>query len=393
MIPVPDLAPETLRLLMEFEGKPRLKARLCEGGRYEVAYGVTYYPDGRTVGPSDTITEADVMPMTLHALAVEGAPVWRALKDGLVLTPHQAGALAVFAFNVGGSAAAGSSVVRYLNEGRFEDAAASFGSWTGATSRGPTPTEISAGTVPKFPLYSRQSGRWSSPEGADCSYFRRFRGLLRRHHAEGCLFLALDWTEAVKNDAIELAAEPRWNNVKSRWEDKIIRQTEFASVLAVARRYPLLANVPIAAEPDPPKAPAPVIEVRVEPLPEIKTLPAPLPPSAPPPPPPLKEKTVTTPAPKPAPAPATPGVSLPNDFDPNAGVKAMVFSRRFWGWVLIVVGRFSFVTDGTANLIGGPASAIAADPILLDAWTGMAVMMSGEAVRWWGEKKATKALK
>jgi hypothetical protein len=86
-------------------------------------------------------------------------------------------------------------------------------------------------------------------------------------------------------------------------------------------------------------------------------------------------------------------VSLPNDFDPNAGVKAMVFSRRFWGWVLIVVGRFSFVTDGAANLVGGPASAIAADPILLDAWTGMAVMMSGEVVRWWGEKKATKALK
>jgi len=384
MIPVPSLAPETLRLLMEFEGKPRLKARLCEGGRYEVAYGVTYYLDGSPVGPNETITEADVMPLTLNALAVEGAPVWKKLRAGLVLTPYQAGALAVFAYNVGGSAAAASSVVKYLNEGRFEDAAASFGMWTGATSRGPTPTEIAKGIVPAFPLYDRNSGRWLSEDGQPCSYFRRFRGLLRRHHGTGCLSLGLDHAEAVKNDAIELACEVRWNAAKTRWEDKIIRQTEFSSVMSVARKYPL-ASIPIASEPDPPKAPAPIIPVDVAPLPEIK----PAPPALPTPPP--KEKPVPTPAPQPA--PATPGVSLPNDFDPNAGAKAMVFSRRFWGWVLIVVGRISFVTDATANLVGGPASAIAADPILLDAWTGMAVMMSGEAVRWWGEKKATKALK
>ncbi len=374
---LPVLAPEALGLLQQFEGKPRLVARLCEGGRYEVAYGVTYYLDGSPVRAGDRITEDQVMPLTLSALAKEAAPVWKALK--VPVNSRQAGALAVFAFNVGGSAAAASTVVRMTNEGRFEDAAASFGSWTGATSNGPTPSEISAGIAPDHPAWDRETGRWLSPEGAPSSYFRRFRGLLRRHHAEGCLYLGYDWEEATKNDAISMAVEPRWNNVRNRWEDKIIRQTEFSEVLSVARRYPL-AGIPIASEPDPPKAPAPVIEVRVEPLPEI------LPP-------------VPQPAPKvekPVSAPPPINANLPDDFDPAAGVKSMVYSRRFWGWVLIILGRFSFDTDAGASWLastGAVANSVAADPLLLDAYTGFAVMLVGEGVRFWGEKKATKALK
>ena len=377
----PQIHPAAMQLLFDFEGKPRLTARLCEGGRYEVAYGVTYYLDGSPVQAGDTITEDQVMPLTLHALAVEAAPVWRAVTRDL--TSFQAGALAVFAFNVGGSAAAASTVVKMVNAGRFEDAAASFGSWTGATSSGPTPTEISAGIAPEHPAWDRGARRWLSPDGEPTTYFRRFRGLLRRHHAEGCLFLGYDHNEAVKNDAIELAAEPRWNEARKRWEDKIIRQTEFASVLSVARRYPLAAPT-IAQEPDPPKA-APTTPVKAEPLPEMLPEP-PLP----------KEKPVTTEN-KPV---AVPPAQLPDDFDPSAGVKAMVYSRRFWGWLLIIVGRFSFFTDGSANLmassagaVGGVANSIAADPLLLDAYTGFAVMLTGEAVRWWGEKKAKTVLK
>lgn len=380
----PQIHPAAMQLLFDFEGKPRLTARLCEGGRYEVAYGVTYYLDGSPVLAGDTITEDQVMPLTLHALAVEAAPVWRAVTRDL--TSFQAGALAVFAFNVGGSAAAASTVVKMVNAGRFEDAAASFGSWTGATSSGPTPTEISAGIAPEHPAWDRVARRWLSPDGEPTTYFRRFRGLLRRHHAEGCLFLGYDHNEAVKNDAIELAAEPRWNEARKRWEDKIIRQTEFASVLSVARRYPLAAPT-IAQEPDPPVA-APTTPVEVEPLPEMLPEP-PLP----------KETPVTTEtkpaAPKPVSAPPI-KATLPDDFDPAAGVKSMVYSRRFWGWVLIILGRFSFVTDAGANWLastGAIANSVAADPLLLDAYTGFAVMLTGEAVRWWGEKKATRALK
>lgn len=399
----PDIHPAALELLYQFEGKPRLTARLCEGGRYEVAYGVTYYLDGSPVKAGDRITEDQVMPLTLNALAKEGAPVWKALKPGVLaaLKPWQAGALAVMAYNVGGSAAAASSVVRHLNDNHPEDAAASFGLWTGATSAGPTPSEIAAGIVPAFPR--SENGRWLSPEGNPCMYFRRFRGLLRRHHATACLSLGYDWREATKNDAISMAVEAAWNPAKSRWEDRILRQTEFAEVLSVARKYPLLpAMAPIPSEPDPPKAPAPVIPVEVEALPEIlpePPLPAP------------KEKPVTTPA-KPVPQP-----TLPNDFDPNLGVKSMVYSRRFWGWLLVILGRLSFVTDAGAQVaaeplgdaadaltqagglaaslggaVGGFSNYIAGDPLLLDAYTGFAVMITGEAVRWWGEKKKTKVL-
>jgi GH24 family phage-related lysozyme (muramidase) len=389
---IPELHPKTMDLLFQFEGKPRLDAQLCEGGRYEVAYGVTYHPDGRPIGPNDSITADQVMPYTLNALAKEAAPVWAALTRAV--TPEQAGALAVMAYNVGGNAAAKSSVVRHLNEGRYEDAAASFSMWTGATSSGPSPREIKAGIAPVFPKWSRETGRWLSPEGKPTTYFRRFRGLLRRHHATGCLFMGLDWPEATKNDAVEMAVEPVWNAAKGRWEDKIIRQTEFPAIYAIARKYPL-ANVPINSAPDAPVAPAPTVPVEVTPLPEIDSpevaLPSPeieFPLPAPPP--------VETPVP----TPPKPQPTLPNDFDPNAGIKSMVFSRRFWGWLLVILGRFSFATDASASLlaqtggaVGQVANGIAADPLLLDAYTGFAVMIVGEAVRWWGEKKATKALK
>lgn len=390
MIPAPELHPKTLDLLREFEGKPRLKARLCEGGRYEVAYGVTYHLDDRPVLATDSITEDQVMPYTLYALAKEAAPVWAALTRPV--TAAQAGALAVLAFNVGGTAAANSSVVKHLNESRFEDAAAAFGMWTGATSSGPSPTEVAGGIAPTFPTWKDmgRGARWLSPEGNPCSYFRRFRGLLRRHHAEGCLFLELDWKEATKNDAISMAVEPVWNATKSRWEDRIIRQTPFTEVLEVARRYPL-ARAPIPQAPDAPKPIEAAKPVEVTPLPEIKAEPAKTPPP--------KEKPVTASPPPPPKPPVVASGSLPNDFDPNGGVKAMVYSRRFWGWVLIVLGRFSFVTDGSAHWaaqaggsVGQVANMVAADPLLLDAWTGMAVMFVGEGVRWWGEKKAKKVL-
>lgn len=491
MIATPELHPKTLDLLKEFEGKPRLKARLCEGGRYEVAYGVTYHLDDRPVLATDSITEDQVMPYTLYALAKEAAPVWAALTRPV--TPAQAGALAVLAFNVGGGTVAKSireQSFRAVNEGRYEDAAAAFGQYTGATSSGPSPTELAAGTAPKtgqvrqkdgsvkvFILYAKigNTHRWVPPEythltdklfelGAQieaqakiiaeeavseeelerreeararadalileqraaqaalnnirgCKYFRRFRGLLRRHHAEGLLFLGHDWKEATKSDAISMALDLTWNAEKSRWEDKIVRQTEFTEVLEVARRYPRIDTVapPIASQPDPPKPAAPVIPVEVEALPEIsgntvRNAPAggivveaparPAPEILPEPPLPKPVEKPVTASPPPPPKPVTiPPAQLPNDFDPNLGVKAMVYSRRFWGWVLIVLGRFSFVTDGSAHwasqaggTVGQVANMVAADPLLLDAWTGMAVMFVGEGVRWWGEKKKTKVL-
>lgn len=354
-------------LIVEFEGaQPRLKAEMCEGGAYELGWGSTYHLDGRLVGPEDTCTLEYAIRLRTHAMAIEAGPVWKALK--IVPTQNQINALASLAYNIGGSAAAGSSVVTLLNQGRVEDAAAAFSMWNAATSSGPSPRERGV------PAGIHKDGRWIGPDGQPCKYFRRFRGLLRRRHAEGCLFLGYDWREACKDDAVSMRTDRVWNGPKNRWEDKIVSFTPFSEILDVARKYPLPS----------PKA-APVTPVKVEPLPEIKPAnPVPLP--APP---------LPKPKEKPVPAP-----QLPNDFDPSLGAKAMVYSRRFWGWVLIILGRFSFATDAGAGLIaqtggavGQTANMIAADPILLDAYTGFAVMIAGEAVRWWGEKKATKVLK
>ena len=367
-------------LIVEFEGaQPRLKAEMCEGGAYELGWGSTYHLDGTPVEADDTCTLEYAIRLRTHAMAIEAGPVWKALK--VVPTQNQINALASLAYNIGGSAAAGSSVVTLLNQGRVEDAAAAFSMWNAATSSGPSPRERGV------PAGIHKDGRWIGPDDQPCKYFRRFRGLLRRRHAEGCLFLGYDWREACKDDAVSMRTDRVWNATKNRWEDKIVSFTQFSEILDVARKYPL-PSPKIAAEPDPPK-PAPVKPVKAEPLPEVKPV-APVPIPAPPLPTPV-EKPVSVPKPQP---------TLPNDFDPNAGAKAMVYSRRFWGWVLIILGRFSFATDAGAGLVaqtggavGAVANGIAADPILLDAYTGFAVMIAGEAVRWWGEKKATKVLK
>lgn len=385
MIPVGPLA---VRLITEFEGaKPRFVAEMCEGGAYELGWGSTYHLDGRPVRAGDTATLEYAIALRAHALTQEMAPVWKALK--VTPTQHQVDALACLAYNIGGSAAAGSSVVRLLNEGRIEDAAAAFGLWTGSTSSGPAAREVLNGTVSREPRWEEVGGRlvWLGPDGKSCNYFRRFRGLLRRHHAEGCLFLGYDWAEATKNDAIAMRTRLEWNEARGRWEDQIIYQTPFSEVLDVARHYPL---EPVRREPEA-ASPAPVIEAKAEPLPEIKPVETK-----------VEAPVSPSPAPKPAPKPmpTVPPGQLPNDFDPNAGAKAMVYSRRFWGWVLIIIGRFSLFTDAGAQglaampgAVGGAAVAMASDPMLLDMWTGMCVMVVGEGVRWWGEKEAKRALK
>lgn len=378
-----QVSPRAVQLLTEFEGaKPRLVAEMCEGGAYELGWGSTYHLDGRPVKPGDTATLEYAIELRAHAMTQELAPVLKALT--VVPTQNQIDALACLAYNIGGSAAARSTVVKELNRGRPEDAAAAFGLWTGATNSGPAAREVLNGTVPAEPKWDEVGGRlcWLGPDGKPCDYFRRMRGLLRRHHAEGCLFLGYDWKEATKNDAIALRTRLEWNESRKRWEDQILYQTPFSEVLDVARKYPL----------DPLPVPAPVIEVKAEPLPEI----LPEPPAPKP-----VEKPVSVPPKPPASRPpSVPSGAMPDDFDPNAGAKAMVFSRRFWGWLLIVVGRLSFISDGGSHAlsgvggaVGNVANAIAADPMLLDMYTGMSVMFAGEAIRWWGEKKATRPLK
>ena len=211
-----------LDLITSFEGAPRLKARRCEGDAWELGWGSTYWPDGRKVREGETCAPSQAEEMLAHCLKTEAGPVWRALE----FTPnqYQVNALAALSYNVGGYAAATSSVVKYMNAGRFEDAAEAFGLWTGAT----TVWEPGLNDV-----------RVVSPSGEPCEYFRRLRGLLRREYATGCVSLGYDWSDACANDAIMMRTERRWNAAKGRWQDYVIAKTEFKEVLEIARLHPL----------------------------------------------------------------------------------------------------------------------------------------------------------
>ena len=77
------------------------------------------------------------------------------------------------------------------------------------------------------------------------------QGLYRRRLAEICMFLGLPWHFAL-------------TAILRRSSGMIVDRTDPYYIIDMAE-----ASIPIYSEPDPPKAPAPVIEVKVAPLPEI----------------------------------------------------------------------------------------------------------------------------
>lgn len=206
-----------LRLITQFEGAPRLKARLCEGGRYELSYGVTFYPDGSPVKEGDTCTETEALDMFRAALDVFEVGVANLVK--VDLNDNQFSACVALSYNIGLEQFARSTVLREINASRFDDAAAAFGMWVFATKNG---------------------------------YTQAYRGLLRRQYATSCLFLGYDWEMACSDEAIALQRE---TPAKLPGKDKVIYKTAFHDVLRVAQRYPLAP----ATQPAPEAKPAPAL--------------------------------------------------------------------------------------------------------------------------------------
>lgn len=201
-----------LRLIQEFEGAPRLKARLCEGGAWELSYGVTFRPDGSRIREGETCTEAEAMTLFRHALGV----FEQAVRDMVTvpLEPHQFSALVAWMYNIGIENARTSTVLREVNANRIYDAAAAFGMWIYATKNG---------------------------------YKQALRGLLRRRYAEACLFLGYEWAAACADEAIALHRE---TPATLPGTDRVRYKTPFKEVLAVAQRYPLAPPEPVLL-PDP----------------------------------------------------------------------------------------------------------------------------------------------
>lgn len=419
------ISPHGLRLIQDFEGAPRLKARLCEGGKYELGWGCTYYPDNSPVKEGDTIDLSFAPVMLQHAATVTENAVKRLVH--IPLTQPQFDGLCGFVYNVGEANAATSTVIRETNAGRFEDAAAAFGMWVFATKAG---------------------------------YKQALRGLLRRRYAEACTYLGYHYTEACADEAVALQRE---KPAKLPGADRVLYKTPFANILRVAQHYPL----PESPEPAHAQVPVlvPTVLERVEvapapvegsPLPDLASqatilkgeLRIPLPAefeagdelvlnrpaateasteangtaSAPeatqpvpaqarvpqtdsnpaaspagsagrpdpiaPSPPVVLPSPLPGPIPPKPPLPAPPSVQVNPTSDMGGTVKNMFRTKRFWGGALIVGGRIIIALDVTGTF-AAPVRAFIGDGILMDWMTGVIVTMIGEAVMARGEKTAT----
>ena len=381
-----------LRLITQFEGNPRLTARLCEGGRWELSYGVTFYPDGSPVNEGDTCTHEEAMAMFRHALSVFEDAVRRHVK--VPMNSNQFSAYVVFCYNVGEAQFASSTVLKRINERRYDDAAEAMGAWIYATMG---------------------------------QHKQALRGLARRQYATGCLAMGYSWEVACSDDAIALVRERPPNDIGT---DRVLFKTKFTDVLTVAQRYPLPplddelvltipASPPQAAEvaqrqPDPARSPAagatiakPSASGSSEAAPVKPTVPAPQPvPSA-------RPAPASVPAVIPAPVgtkPKSPNTVAPAEvpyrIDPQAGLKPLEESDRAKGYWYQQAG-IGMIRLGSLGVFGttlqGGAQTLQGDPVLSNlvltgvvvggiAVTGYVVKVYGDWKRKRGEKSATQGL-
>lgn len=340
-----------LRLIQEYEGAPRLKARLCEGNAWELGYGITFDLNGNPFTADSTCTPDEAETLFRNALHNVFEPGVRGLVT-VPLNSNQFSGLVTLAWNIGLTNFAGSSVLRRVNENRMDDAAACFPMWIFAT--------------------------------AGNGHKQAMRGLLRRRFAEACLFMGYSWTQACDDDAIALQREIPTTFPGT---DRVIYKTAFKDVLAVAQRYPLPPTDELVLNtPAPPLATGSKEAVGAGPLSSPSPSVVPHPPSVSPAPPvsvvpPVvvaKKPEAINPAPPqspraPVPAPK-PVVIAPERINPNAlptnadTVKNMADSTRMVGMVLVAIGSIIQVVTlrlGIGTAIGAVFFDLTRDPVVI----------------------------
>ena len=384
-----------LRLITSFEGEPRLKARLCEGGAWELSYGVTFYPDGSPVKEGDTCTYDEALGMFRHALTVFEGHVKRLVT--VPLNSNQFSALVSLCYNIGPENMERSSVLRHVNARRFDDAADAFGMWLYATLG---------------------------------QHKQAFRGLLRRRYAEAVVFMGYDFEVACSDDAVALVRERPPNDIGT---DKVLFKTPFKDVLMVAQRYPLppLDDELILTQPASPRAADEAAQQPANPArnPAAGAAPAIAKPSAtvsgP-----VEAAPVAPPVPAPQPTPARPApasvpavipapvgtkakspntvapADVPYRIDPQAGLKPLEETERAKGYWYQQAG-IGVIRLGALGMFGttlqGGAQALQGDPVLSNlvltvvvvggiAVTGYIVKTYGDWRRKRGEKAATQGM-
>lgn len=371
------VSPRAVRMLAEFEGKPRLKAKRCPGGVYELSYGCTTWPPGadgveRPVGPTDTCTEDQALQLFAYHLTKFEGVVEREIK--VPLKQHQYDALVICAYNMGAKRFADSSVAEAINH-----------------ENGPRWHEAAeAMTLYKYSVIEphecpEDHPEWClSPDGQPCNYRRQLRGLIRRYAACACMILGYDHTQAVAddpdrvraNDAIRLRTKFMWNVKEGYNEDITLEQTPWEDTLEIARRHPLPAVT---------EAKAPTVAAG-KPVAEGAPSGRPAPPPAP------------TPAPAPRMPANLPSVTPPIPHRPPSKLEQ---TRRFWGAFIFYGGRvlcalaFTTLPGKFAVAFGEVYGAVVKDPVLfgyaIDAMvfsTGFVCDCCGGWLRKWGERRA-----
>jgi lysozyme len=121
-----------LNLIKQFEGF-RSKAYLCPAKVWTIGYGSTFYPNGRRVKSGDVIDRAQGEELLKATVKTFESGVDRAVT--VPLTNNQFSALVSFAFNVGLGAFRGSTLLRVLNRGNYQEAANQLLRWDKAGGR------------------------------------------------------------------------------------------------------------------------------------------------------------------------------------------------------------------------------------------------------------------
>ena len=362
-------------LIRHFEGLS-LTGYLDSIGKPTIGYGNT--GSAAIVGARITLAEADAL------LDEDVAKHAQIVRDQITvpLTQGEFDALSSLAFNLGYIP---KSLKACLNGG--------------VTDAGKVMTPGSYGSaLLQFPRNCRAGGK-------------PLKGLYRRRLAEACLFSDLPWENACSISVIKLAVTeggqidpnestsledtlmrarldtsrpPDTSHILKKPWSELVKKAEPEAVPAAGEAEPAEKEAP---QPNPPLVSAPI---------EKPALRGPAPATAggiviasPP----------TTPV-KPAPPPRLPDPPVPigqqtgavdaarksEEWSSNA--KSMIYSRRFWGLLLVVAGRVWMLKTGSNAVLGAVS-----DPLVMEMFSGFMVMVIGEAVQHWGERKATRPLK
>lgn len=378
------------RLLNRFEQGPdggaALSAYVCPAGVWTIAYGCTKHPDGTSIKEGDTISPDQVYPYTEAAVERVISDIRATIKRPL--NQYQEAAIASFVFNLGiGNLRKSTQLLPAIEAGRWEDAATALGEFVRA--------------------WGHYDGKW---------HRQALLGLRIRRYAEGCMLLGLDFDDACNADNIGMPKRREWqaegvcpDGSKGRWYDVLLDgATEFNTIEELARTQPLppldliLTNKAEPAqsvaqgkagqpEPQPsqaPAAPAPQSKPAAPASPSVAAGPVAAP------------KAPQAPTPLPVPSTKAPPVPVPIGQQTSAvdgtrraeewssSPKAMIFSRRAWGLFLVLIGRLWMLKTGSSAVLGAVS-----DPLIMEMFSGFMVMMIGEIVQWWGEKKATRPLR